>query len=358
MPLLEKPAECHLKRCDRKNASFCEDPEVLAGLEKVRGDIERALTDSEYFHGTGRKHYGFKGDSQYEGIDHDVVVDRLGSLVTNGLVPQTDLFADSFTGDEEAKTVSLSKSRMYSRFYADLHMNENDGYRYEYGSQAFWWSYMLYLMIITGLHDKDEWKSQMALKRSRGKLAWNKLLDRTKNLAVKGQNIPVLAYVVNAYLFLLQHLYFKSDPLWKIPNKNLNPIPWMGRFRKDCGGVGEKQPGWRKAMLYNGFAGSGRSDIEGNYGMVIGIKKGKVKKKEITRKAVSSFETRCQNPLGTDSWTYVEVPMAVVVKTREDLNKLYQEAGLGEPEIPVFATEHVEMLMREKSLAELAEKDE
>ncbi len=75
------------------------------------------------------------------------------------------------------------------------------------------------------------------------------------------------------------------------------------------------------------------------------------------RKAVSCLETRAQNPLEKDSWSYIEVPLAVVEKTKADLRNILKQTETGTPEIPVFATEHVEMLMREKTLAQLSERD-
>lgn len=363
MPVLEKLSEYCLKKGDEKKTDFTENPKVLAELNNVREEIARALEDTEYFHGTGRKSYAFKGDSQYDGIDHHVEVDRLEKLVKEGLKPQEDLFAENFTGDEDAKTVSLSKNRMYSRIYADLHMNENEDYQYEYGSQKFWWYYMLYLMFIAGITDKNEWKSKYANARSKYKLVWNANMNQFKELAVKGKNIPGFFYVCNAFLFILQYFYFQKDALWKAekikrPNKkDRNAEEWIGRFRSDYGGVEKLQSPRKKATQYNKFITTGKSDIPDNYGIIIGIKKGKVKKRQIKRKVVSCLETRAQNTLDTKSWSYIETPMAVVEKTKKDLQKILDDANMGALEIPIFATEQVEMLMREKSLTELAKTD-
>jgi len=65
---LEKVAEHYLRRSDKRNVEFVGDPQVMNELAKVRQAIEHALEDTEFFHGTGRKHYGFEGESQYDGI--------------------------------------------------------------------------------------------------------------------------------------------------------------------------------------------------------------------------------------------------------------------------------------------------
>ena len=59
------------------------------------------------------------------------------------------------------------------------------------------------------------------------------------------------------------------------------------------------------------------------------------------------YETRSAKPVTADSWTYMEAPLAQMLETRTEIDKL----GIGH--IPLFPTELVELQMRSRHISEL-----
>lgn len=96
--------------------------------------IQKCLEEATYWHGTGRYHYQYQGESRYESVRADALLDVLGSLVEqDGLIPHHDPWIDS-----GGKTVSLATVRMHSRLFARIHLYEKDTLTYELGDIRFW----------------------------------------------------------------------------------------------------------------------------------------------------------------------------------------------------------------------------
>ncbi|MDB5195471.1 MAG: hypothetical protein JWO84_655, partial [Parcubacteria group bacterium] len=107
--------------------------------------IQSALSTARYWHGTGRYHYKDPTD----------VVDILTSIINDdGLKPHLDPWLDS-----GGKTVSLGTTRMHSRLFARVHLNERDTLVYELGSVRYWirlYAVLLLFWLLTNLRSHRE----------------------------------------------------------------------------------------------------------------------------------------------------------------------------------------------------------
>lgn len=113
---------------DREN-----DPlKMVLEYKKYKPMIERVFKQTHYWHGTGRFHYQYLGESKYHSGVSDMKVDVLMSVIKRGgLQPQYDFW----TG---LKTVSFTRNRIYARAYAEFHQFEQTPVSYVYGTTGFW----------------------------------------------------------------------------------------------------------------------------------------------------------------------------------------------------------------------------
>jgi len=105
-----------------------------AEYEDVLPQLEQAYNLANTWHGTGRKQYREDGD-KVEIID---VLEKI--LVDGGLKPHRDIW-DAHTGVVD--TVSLAKSRMYSRAYAEQYSVKGEEIVNPHGSQIAWMRYFI-----------------------------------------------------------------------------------------------------------------------------------------------------------------------------------------------------------------------
>lgn len=101
--------------------------EVKSYVEKNREYLKMLLSRRLLWHGTGRFHY--KGDG-VEDVLREIVKDE-------GIIP---LIVDPwFKGcGKGVKTISLSKIRVYSSIYAEIHRDENAPETFRFGSRFKW----------------------------------------------------------------------------------------------------------------------------------------------------------------------------------------------------------------------------
>lgn len=217
--------------------------------------IKDLYDKATYWHGTGRYHYQYQGESRYEKVNADGLLDVLDSIIQhNGLTPHNDPWIDS-----GGKTVSLGTVRMHSRLFARIHLYERDTLLYELGSVPYWTK--LYMRLL---------------------LLW-------------------------LFVDLRNCKQFIKSLFRRALYKDLQS--WVGAIRKPQNG--------RVISLWNFVNGeSPDSDIEGNYPMLFGITKGTFKTID-TVPLTHAVEVRSLQPVMLADFTHIEVPYANVKETEE-----------------------------------------
>lgn len=117
---------------------------ALRGLVAVNDpNIRAQYADTKHWHGTGRYQYGTDGK-----------IDVLDSIATTGkLLPNYD----AFDLTRPMTSVSLARSRVYGRAYADMHgrgVEEQE----RYGSSLFWAAAFLGSVAVEAAIEAQVWK--------------------------------------------------------------------------------------------------------------------------------------------------------------------------------------------------------
>ncbi len=207
-----------------------------------------------YWHGTGRYHYSYEGESRYESVNGDELLDVLDSIIRHdGLTPHHDPWIDS-----GGNTVSLGTVRMHSRLFARAHIYEHDVLLYELGSTKFW--VRLYLCFL---------------------LAW-------------------LLADLRSCQQILRTIFRRSS--------YRNFQTWASALRKPQGKRVVRIKDLIEAKILN-------SDIKGNYPILIGIAKGTLEVMD-TIPLTHRVEVRSLNAVTVKDFTHVEVPLAKVEETK------------------------------------------
>ncbi|MEK7530808.1 MAG: hypothetical protein AAB573_02975 [Patescibacteria group bacterium] len=215
--------------------------------------IQECYERATYWHGTGRYHYSYRGESRYENVNGDGLLDVLSSIIQrNGLTPHKDPWIDS-----GGKTVSLGTVRMHSRLFARIHLYEHDTLLYEFGSVPCWvhlYTRLLLLWLFTNL--------------------------------------------VNSRQFV-KSLFRRSM------YKDLQS--WVGAIRKPKNG--------KVISLWYFVSGeSPDSDIHDNYPMLFGITKGTFEVIDAIS-LTHAVEVRSLQPVALKDFTHIEVPLAKIKET-------------------------------------------
>jgi len=199
-------------------------------------------------------------------------LDKLASIASFGLIPQEDPF-DRLTG--VVRSVSISHSRPYSMIYATMHLTESEDYAYRFHSSDYW----LTRMMMDGM------KKTIALAPGhfKGK-SWSEII----------QEIP-------------------KPPSSKPGNK---VDQWLNKLT-------------RKGKSPEGVFGT-RSDIEGNYPILIGLKDDAFTPEQLAF-YLKSHEKRSQQAIPPANFTHIEVPLQHVAETEQFL----RERGSNLPVIPI-----------------------
>ena len=218
--------------------------------------IEKCYGLATYWHGTGRYHYHYSGNSKYEGVDDKTLLDVLDSIIeSNGLIPRFDPWIKVSGHTQES--ISVTPFRMYARVYAGFHQYEKNQFQYEYGTPKYWF---YFLGILQLLEQKPVRNIKNALK-----------MKYTKSFVKYSQT-------------------------------------WMHTLRSD---LNEKPLNPSKLYLL-------RSDIQDNYAILIGIKKEAVVPIHFDS-IIERFETRTEKIIPLNDITHIEVPLRNVKETEEFL---------------------------------------
>jgi hypothetical protein len=224
--------------------------------------IQRAYEKATYWHGTGRYHYQYEGDSRYTTVSTDSVLDVLNSILEeDGLRPHLDPWIDS--GGE---TISLATTRAHSRLFARIHLYEKDELAYELGSMRFWVQF--YILVLA---------------------PW--LLGSFKGIQLLWKGL-----------------------LMGPSRKNLHA--WISAIRKP---ENTKLIGLRE--IFTVYAPG--SDIEGNCPILLGINGENLKVINIVPVAHKDHkvEVRTLQPIRVSDFTHIEVPLSRVAETKRFLKE-------------------------------------
>lgn len=138
-----------VKVAERKLRPYRNSADVLkkkraTEYESYLTRIKELYANATYWHGTGRYHYSYEGESRYERVDAASFIDVLELIIERkGLTPHLDPWIAS-----GGKTVSLGTVRMHSRLFARIHMYEKDALFYELGSAKYWVQLYMVLLIL------------------------------------------------------------------------------------------------------------------------------------------------------------------------------------------------------------------
>lgn len=229
------------------------NPEYQSYLPRIKELYKKAT----YWHGTGRYHYSYKGESRYESVNGDELLDVLDSIIRHdGLTPHHDPWIDS-----GGNTVSLGTVRMHSRLFARAHLYERGTLIYELGSTKFWVRLYAYFL-----------------------LAW-------------------LLADFNSCRQILKTVFRRSA--------YRNFQTWASALRKPQGKRVVRIRDLIEAKILN-------SDIKNNYPILIGVAKGTLEVMD-TIPLTHRVEVRSLQPVTLKDFTHIEVPLAKVKETEEFL---------------------------------------
>jgi hypothetical protein len=221
------------------------------------------------------------GTGRWQYDKQNKTVDVLGQTLKQGGLRP---FKDVFDIKHgEMFSISVARQRMYARIYADMHEYNGANLRERYGTPRFW---AYYFIMAINLHATRE----MGL--------WNPKVRREQHAAWRKQGMEVWAVKVHR-----------------------NPGGATGRF------------------FDNG------SDIPGNYGIIMGIKKGSYTTLK-TAGYIARYESRIGSDIPITAITHLEVPKAHVAEVEKLLRKHHAN-------IPVFAFEQCEQFYASKHFSEL-----
>lgn len=242
--------------------------------------IEKIYGEVGYWHGTGRYQYAHSNVTRYESLDTDIITDLLESIIQEGGLRLHD--EPWFRKIITVPTISLSPFRMYAKLYAGLYLYDKDTLAYQFGTIKIWFRIFLRAQVL------------------------NK----------------------NFLKFLLTKGFFQLARISTFQNAKL----WVRSIRKD----GKNANLWHGHLI--------RSDIPGNYPILIGVKKN-IKLMHFNP-GMERLEAKTNTPIHFENMTHIEVPLARIEDTRTLLKKKNVQ-------LPVIPLEYGELYCAGKSLSTL-----
>lgn len=227
------------------------NPELAA---QVDGGWFDATYSGTLFHGTGRFHLGY--DDGDKSKPNGKLVDIFAAVANQGLQPRADHISKLLF--EAERTISLTRERIYARYYAELFGKDdlgNNSLQYTFGDAEDWREY--YFSI-------------------------------TRKATLSRRN----AHYLPAFL---KHLAtrFNGTDLRRIKDVDFHRARWL----------------------------MNRAAVAGNYPVIFGVNKKDVTLLPMPY-GLGFFEDRTGDPIGPERIKLVEVPIASIAETRLALSKL------------------------------------
>lgn len=223
------------------------------------------------------------GTGKFQHDKNGGTIDILRLLINDGgLKPFKDIF-DLTKG--EMFSISVARDRMYARIYADMHTYRGASQQERYGSPRFWAYYFLMVSNFRAIKELNLW-------------------DHKKRR--------------------------EQEKLWRQQGKEF----WVTKVTK------------RDDDASVGYFFNAGSDIENNYPILIGIKRGDYTILE-TAEYVAQHENRIGSIIPLQSFTHIEVPSNKVAEVESILR------NSGNNSIPVFPFEQCEQWWSQKHFSQL-----
>jgi hypothetical protein len=235
-------------------------------------EIERQYARAGYWHGTGRYQYGRAREARDTKVDTHTVVNVLESIVdAGGLEARHQERWVTYNG-KDVETVSVAPTRMHARLYSHIHLREGVWLEYVFGGTRFWVGFFVFLGILA-----------LSKKSNPERRAEIKLSLLITHMLAYGRTWAGAVCNLDKYIIL---------PIWRIYDL--------------------------------------RSDIEGNHGVLFGIKHEAIRGDGVFT-LVKNLEVRIDRPLGLNDMTHVEVPLEHVEETK----LLLEQKNISLPVIPL-----------------------
>lgn len=242
--------------------------------------IEKHYKETEYWHGTGRYQYKRNENSRYDNLDTGSHIDILESILNHGgLRPHNEPWLEKMQ-QVFAPTISLTPFRMYAMLYAGLYFFEEDSLLYRFGTTKFWFRLFLTIQVL---------------------------------------DIQFLKFfLVHGIFKLARPSTYKNAQLW---------IKSIRQSKKDANPL--------KGYLI-------KSDIKGNYPILIAIKKNSITPLG-TELAIRRLETRTTSIISLEQLSHIEVPLKNIEETRGLLKRRKVDT-------PIIPLEFIEYYLSHRTL--------
>lgn len=251
--------------------SLHSNPNLVSLYKRYKTKLRNIYNQAYYWHGTGLYHYKTL-ESKYKGVlDFEVEKTLKNIIREGGLKPNDDPWVK--THKEYSRTVSTTPFRIYGRLYAELHTSGNDKLEVTYGNRLLFSKFFIaYTLAVADLK-------------------------------------TLIKYLIASFA---DGRFSKKGPVWaKTIN---NTLISKGNAISD----------------FIEIVGKAKSNIKGNHGILIGIKK-KNFNSATMNKTISLFETRTRDKIPLTSFSHIEVP----VKYLNQTEKLLKKYAVSIPVIPI-----------------------
>lgn len=242
-------------------------------LERILG--REKLNNDWLFHGTGK--YSYSTENKYYG-NFTQVQSKLENIFYQGINPHPDNWLPNIA---EVQTTSLTPAYMYSKWYAARHNTDVQALKYEFGNSFNWFMYYIYDTVKSG----PRWMAQE-----------------------KGSKSPFIDYAKES-LKLLKRLKGTQT-------KRTDGMHNLQRWYRSLNAAGTDETELMEIL-------TGNSDIQSNYGIVLGIHKSRVKPLD----DISYFglhEIRTEHAIKPQDISFAIAPF----KYCEDVSEIAYQNGL------------------------------
>ncbi|MFC1616407.1 hypothetical protein ACFL21_04655 [Patescibacteria group bacterium] len=280
------------------------DPELIRDIYSRVG----------YWHGTGRFRYSGDKYRDAERLRDGEIIDVLKSIMRDGLLPQYDPLNKFFkTGCKI--TSSLSHQRMYASMYAKNYNEASQELEFEFGNPYAWWLKYIFRTAVVDMF---------------GKFCFSKFLWKLGRVALK---------------------QFKQKYFNDYGDEEVDIYKWITYVNKEFTPTDSEDPFENCFDFLRVMAGV-RSDIEGNFPVLIGLSSKDLDLLPTSRKDLKAFESRIAHNIR--KFTHIEVPLANIEETRS----LIVEVAPDLINLPIIPFEDGELFCaQEMDMAEHLEPD-